>query len=239
MTGDALDGDQDGQPGGDFVFEFSVSTPAIGQVFEGTSNATIDSAVSLLFPDDPDDNGWLQSQWGLGNTESESDQDWWRFEGKKGDFAAIQILSYDLNTRPYGSEMRFQLDLYHDDQRVRDLRGGRRERLFRLPHDGTYSFRIKPSPGHNQDNTISHGYQSSVYLFRPSDESIHYETQRTIGPRDYRYNETTRDLTLVNLLSYDLQKSYWSLGVLNPGRPSHIDRLVDSIVGPGSHRTFN
>ncbi len=90
VSGNALDGDNDGSAGGDFVRLFTVDAVADGEVFEGADNGSYENATPLALIADANGTGWLRSEVGRGSIDpapnnSYGEYDWWSFEGQAGD----------------------------------------------------------------------------------------------------------------------------------------------------------
>ncbi|MCS7470237.1 dockerin type I domain-containing protein [Stieleria sp. ICT_E10.1] len=92
LAGRPLDGDGDGDMGGDSVHEFTIASLGAPYLLETPGNDDFLGATELTFEDvDRDGTGWMRTQIGLGRLQSGDSSDWWRFSVQEGDSFLIDL----------------------------------------------------------------------------------------------------------------------------------------------------
>ena len=143
LLGNALDGEQDGTAGGDFVLNFTIDAVDEDVVFEGRDNETFDKSTELTFESDTvNGTGWMRSQVGVGSIDPGTDIDWWKFDALAGD-------SVDIFSQPNSGDLDPSITLHRLNdagtgvaQIISDLRSGPDNTAyisgFEIDADGTY-----------------------------------------------------------------------------------------------------
>ena len=88
-SGNALDGDGDGESGDAYVRNFTVTLPP-GYVLENGSNDARSAATFLPLGEEPAGSGYQLGR-GLGSIQPSSDEDWWSFEALAGDVVSVSM----------------------------------------------------------------------------------------------------------------------------------------------------
>ncbi len=136
VVGNKLDGDGNGSAGGNYAGEFEVVLP-VGYVFEGRDNGSQDKATALVMVEGP--SGYWVGH-GIGSMDPREDNDWWSFEGKKGDRIAVGV-------DDRGSYNGYFYIFYPDGRQWDGENDGgpysSDYQTYTLPEDGKYAIRVK------------------------------------------------------------------------------------------------
>ena len=111
-VGNALDGDFDGTPGGNFMQTFTVDPLPPNTVLEQPLNHARTSATPLTIDQDSTLSTFYSTEtFGLGSQDPNgnntwADEDWWSFEGEAGDHVSVTMVTPSSGVNAY-------VELYH------------------------------------------------------------------------------------------------------------------------------
>ena len=231
ILGNALDGDADSVPGGDFERTFSVQIAGDPVVdYEGVNNDELATATSISLNEDPGGSGFSIGR-GIGSIDHSGDADWWSFTANAGDLVSVAVDS--AGSHSFDSEiiLRDSVGNYITGDRDSGPDQGSYISHFEVPSNGTYFVELFADSSGNQGN-----YQLRVERARGID----------LESDSYYYNNSTAGADPVTLTSMGMSQvgavggtlmahenqvfdvDYFSIGTFNAGNTVALDLRLPS-----------
>ncbi|MEQ9410014.1 MAG: CARDB domain-containing protein [Fuerstiella sp.] len=227
VVGNPLDGDRDGNAGGDFVTFFTIDPTPGNAVYETPFNNNYLNATPLTLVKDPDNTDHYVTEFvGVGSQDPAnyadywSDEDYWSFEALAGDRVSISVDTPNSAVDPY-IELRNQSNAHmqtdNDDGPGNDsfISGAV------IPADGTYYVRI----GNYYYNSADGNYEIRLQLTRgidlETDAEYHNGSTGNADPLTYSTSGNQRNATIAGKImsgqSGTPDADYFALGTVQAG----------------------
>nr|WP_143547738.1 Ig-like domain-containing protein [Rhodopirellula sp. SM50] len=227
LAGRPLDGDGDGEMGGDSVHKFTIASLGAPYLLETAGNDDFLGATELTFEDvDRDGTGWMRTQIGLGRLQSGDSTDWWRFSVQEGDSFLIDLQSKTRFVGMMAQLMRLSSDGHSVEAVSVNSPSGKDPwgNAFIAESDATYLFQLQ-RPG----ETIDVEYTISVQANRSHSievESDWYPNRfSTPDPSPMRFtpSESGRRGSIAGRFTGSEDLDGYYLGVLHAGSEVVLD----------------